>query len=91
MNTTALVVSFVVCLISAGIGMCIAVRRKGINREKLANIAVWIALGFASFLLVLIANAAKIDFWYFDDVVIGLAYAYFMADASIFDARGSSR
>jgi len=40
---------------------------------------------------VLIANAAKIDFWYFDDVVIGLAYAYFMADASIFDARGSGR
>ena len=85
--TVQLWLSFVVCLISAGIGMCLAINRKGIGRGKMENVAIWVFLGFTSFLLVLMANAVSINLSYLDDVLIGMVYGYFMADASIFETK----
>jgi hypothetical protein len=79
--------TFVVCTISSAMGMCLAIKQKKINREKLAHIGIWIFLGFASFLLVLMVNAVGIDWGYLDEILIGISYSYFMADASIFDTH----
>jgi len=86
-STTQLLISFVICLICAGIGMCLATKRKGIDRDKTTNIGIWVFLGFTSFLLVLMANAVALDWSYVDEVFISVAYSYFMSDAPIFETR----
>ena len=83
---TNLWISFLICLISAGIGLVLAIRRKGLRRDKLKDLAVWVFLGFASFLLALIANAIGIDLGYAEEIAIGVAYSYFLADAPMFNA-----
>ena len=65
--------------------MCLSIKRKGTQRENVAHLAIWIFLGFTSYLLVLMANAVNINFSYVDDVLISLAYGYFMNEAAIFN------
>jgi len=67
--------------------MYVAAKVKDIDREKLANIAIWAFLSFSSFLLVLMVNSVGIKLWYLDEILIPLIYSYFMSDAALFDEK----
>lgn len=80
-------ISFVACTLSSGGGFLLARRIRGRKRQLYYAVALWALLSFVSFLLVLVINAAGIDWYYFDDVAVGALYTYFMEDSRYFNVE----
>lgn len=80
-------ISFVACAVSSGGGLLLARRIRGRKRQPYYVVALWALFSFISFLLVLVINAAGIDWRYFDDVAVGTLYTYFMEDSRYFDVE----
>lgn len=89
-STPELLTSLAGCMVAAGLGMFLAVKRKGLERKKIENLAVGIVLGFASFLFVLLLNMAGINWSIWEEIIVGLVYTYYMADAAMFNPGGRS-
>lgn len=80
-STTHLLMSFVICLVFSGIGFNLAIKRKKIIQSKNANIAIWLLLGFTSFIFSLISSAIFQDAQFFDEIILSVVLGYYLADA----------
>lgn len=76
--------SFTICMASAASGLFLAKTIRRTKRVLAYDLALSVVFGFASYLLVLIVNAIGIDWYYFDEVLIGSGYSYFMESARLF-------
>ncbi len=83
--TSQLVLSLLLTTATATAGLLTANKVKGISREWKATVAMAATLGFVAFLLTLINRQVLPDLWFADDLIIGFAYGYFMADAKIWE------
>lgn len=76
--------SFTICMASAVAGFFFAKTVRRTKRALTYDLALSVAFGFVSYLLVLIVNAIGIDWYYFDEILIGAGYSYFMENAQLF-------
>lgn len=76
--------SFIICLASAAFGFFLAKKIRRTKRVLTYDLALSVVFGFVSYLLVLIVNAMGIDWYYFDEILIGAGYSYFMEGAKLF-------
>jgi len=80
-----ILVSLFICFLLSGAGYFIALKTKKIKRDNYKNIAIWIFLGFVSFMLVFFLGVSPGKYWFTPEILVSTLFSYFMASSKFFD------